>query len=54
MLVGSAAPALAAIGYRFWGVPVVFVGACFATRINAGDDMRLIVNNLTYALRGDE
>lgn len=54
MLLGSIAPALAAVGYRFWGVLLVFVGACIATRINGGDDMRLIANNLTYALRGDD
>lgn len=54
MLLDSVAPSLAAIAIRFWAVPLVFIGVCFATRMNAGDDMRLIVNNLTYALRGDE
>jgi hypothetical protein len=47
-------PVAGAIGFRLWGVPVVFIAACFVTRLNGADDMRLILNNLTYALRGDD
>jgi len=47
-------PVAGAIGFRLWGLPVVFIAACFVTRINGTDDMRLILNNLTFALRGDD
>lgn len=47
-------PAVGEIGLRLWGLPLVFIAACFVTRINGADDMRLILNNLTYALRGDD
>ena len=36
-----------------WIVPVGFVAASVIGRVNAIDDVRLILNNLTYALRGD-
>ena len=42
------------VGLRLWAVPLIFIAACFVTRINGTDDMRLIVNNLAYALRGDD
>jgi len=54
ILSGFAFPAVGNIGLRLWAMPLAFLVACIVTRINAGDDMRLIVNNLNYALRGDE
>lgn len=39
---------------RLWAVPLIFIAACFVTRINGADDIRLITNNLTYALLGDD
>lgn len=47
-------PAVGQIGLRLWGLPLVFIAACIVTRINGADDMRLILNNLNYALRGDD
>jgi len=47
-------PVAGEIGLRLWGLPIAFIAACVVTRINGADDMRLILNNLTYALRGDD
>jgi len=54
MSLGGVEPAVGYIGLRLWAVPLVFIAACFVARINGADDMRLIVNNLAYALRGDD
>jgi len=47
-------PSIGNIGLRLWAVPLIFIAACFVTRINGADDIRLVVNNLIYALRGDD
>jgi hypothetical protein len=53
MALGFVNPIVGGIGLRLWGLPLVFIAACVVTRINGADDMRLILNNLTFALRGD-
>ena len=54
MVLGWTAPFLGKVGEWFWAVPLIFVGACVVSRINGADDIRLIHNNLAYAMRGDE
>lgn len=50
----SFVPNVGSLGLFGWAIPIFFVVTAQNTRMNGDDDMRLITNNLVYALRGDD
>ena len=52
--IGTLARAIAPLANFAWMFPLLFIVATLVARANGGDDMQLIVNNLTSALHGDE
>jgi len=49
----STVPIIGYFGVLGWALPVFFMIATLGARFAGADDMRLIANNLRYALRGD-
>ena len=52
--IGAFVPAIGYYSLVGWALPLMFLFATFRARIDGADDVRLIVNNLSYALRGDD
>ena len=52
--IGAFVPVIGYYSLVAWALPLMFLFAVFRARIDGADDVRLIVNNLSYALRGDE
>ena len=52
--IGAFVPVIGYYGLLGWALPLMFLFATFRARIDGADDIRLITNNLTYALRGDD
>lgn len=52
--IGAFVPVIGYYSLVGWVLPLMFLFATFRARIDGADDVRLIVNNLTYALRGDD